>query len=202
MRKIIVRTALVVVGLGVVAAPLTTAAAADGDYSLNLRSARFVGADYEKTIGGGSAAKATWTKEAAKTGSYSVLLQKKVATSDAAAAVIDVIGVRGLTVEDLGQLSMDVKGYCNQGSPRFNLAYDSSGDGASDGTAFYGCGNNSTGSDGGWAHVATDTATDDNGTAVSPTWTVVALQVVLDETGASYVDNVGFAGVTLGEPRG
>ena len=198
MRRPLAHAAVLVAGLAVVATPLASASAADG-YQLKPRAARFVGTEY-KPLGGGGAAKASWTTATAYSGSYSVQLTKSVPTPDAAAAVIDVTGVEGMTIADLGDLSMDVKGACTNGSPRFNLAYDSNDDGIADGTAFYGCGNHVSGVDGDWVHVSVDTVSEDNGLVVDPTWTVVDLGIVRDETGTSYVDNVGFAGQVIGEP--
>jgi hypothetical protein len=197
MRRPLAHATVLVAGLAVVATPLVSASAADG-YQLKPRAARFVGGDY-KPIGGGGAAKASWTTAAAFSGSYSVQLTKSVPTPDAAAAVIDVTGVEGLTVEELGDLSMDVKGACTNGSPRFNLNYDSDGDGLAEDTAFYGCASHVVSTTGDWVHVSVDAKTAD-GLVLDPMWTVVDLEIVRDETGTSYVDNVGFAGQVIGEP--
>ncbi|HEU4998023.1 MAG TPA: hypothetical protein VFT68_03685 [Lapillicoccus sp.] len=197
MRRPLAHAAVLVAGLAVVATPLASASAADG-YQLKPRAARFVGGDY-KPVGGGNAAKASWTTAAAATGSYSIQLTKSAPTTDVSAAVIDVIGVEGLTVGQLGDLSMDVKGACTNGAPRFNLDYDSSGDGIADGTAFYGCASHVVSTTGDWVHVSVDAETAD-GLVLDSTWTVVDLEIVRDETGTSYVDNVGFAGQVIGEP--
>jgi hypothetical protein len=198
MRRPLAHATVLVAGLAVVATPLATASAADG-YQLKPRAARFVGSDYSKSLGGGGAAKASWTTATAYSGSYSIQLTKSVPTPDAAAAVIDVTGVEGMTIAELGDLSMDVKGACTNGSPRFNLAYDTNDDGVADGTAFYGCASHVVNTTGGWVHVSVDSETAD-GLVLDPEWTVVDLEIVRDETGTSYVDNVGFAGQVIGEP--
>jgi hypothetical protein len=153
--------------------------------------------------GGGQNAQARWTNSAVETGGHSVLLRKLAETTNCSAAEATIRGVEGLTVAELGDIGFSVSGQCTGGSPRYNLDYDTDGDGEADGTAFYGCANHIVGPGAapGWSVVLVDAETADNG-QVPGTATVLVLEVVQDEQGTSYVDNLVFAGQTVGEPNG
>ena len=110
-------------------------------------------------------------------------------------------GVEGLTIAELGTIGFSVNGPCTGGSPRFNLFYDTDGDGSADNVAFYGCANHVTGTNGDWTTMSVSALTPD-GAPLSPTWTVVQLSVLVDETGTYYVDDVTAAGQATGEPSG
>jgi hypothetical protein len=167
-------------------------------------------------IGNSTAAQAQWTNKVAETGKFSVLLQKSTPTDDSAfpfaAAVVK--GVEGLTIPQLGTIGFSSKDVCGGGSPRFNLAYDSTGDGQADGITFYGCANHDTTPAGPWHHMQADPKVPDFCIGILPSGnlgpctfdpvasTVVQLAVVADEQGTYYIDNVIAAGKTVGEPNG
>jgi hypothetical protein len=113
-----------------------------------------------------------------------------------------------MSLGDLGTMGFAVNGPCTNGSPRFNLYFDTDGDGSADGIAFYGCGDNVVGTDGGWTSMSVDPLTDGSGYmfdgspfAVSAGDTVTSLSVLVDEQGTYYVDDITVAGQTLGEPN-
>ncbi|HYR49417.1 MAG TPA: hypothetical protein VES90_04460, partial [Candidatus Eisenbacteria bacterium] len=133
-----------------------------------------------------------------------------------AAAVVD--GVNGRTVGSLGDLAFSFTGVCNGGSPRFNLYFDSDGDGQANGIAFLGCNNVTLTPAGapGW-----QTATFSNALvaaggvggscydfnpagpcSISSTATVTSLSVLIDIVGSNNVDRVTVDGVSTGEPNG
>jgi hypothetical protein len=187
--------------LAVVAAGTGPAFADPEGLSLKPRAARFVGAEF-KSVGGGKDAKASWTTTEARTGNHSVYLAKNVPTSDPAAAVIDVQGIAGTPFADLETLSMSVNGYCSGGAPRFNVYWDNDGDGSIDGYGFYGCANHVSGQDGVWTLVSADSQAPDSVVEQPPApgATVLHVQIVMDEQGSTYVDDVGLAGEEIGEP--
>jgi hypothetical protein len=177
------------------------ASAAQGDLKLKPSAGSCNGTG----VGNGQNSQAQWTNKQAKSGKFSVLLQKSAATENCSFAAIVVKGVEGSSVASLGQLGFDVKGYCGAGSPRFNLFYDNNGDGQYDGYAFYGCAAHAGPADAnGWRNMTVNSATPDFvvGAPAAPTATVVQLAVLSDEQGTSYVDNVTAAGQTAGEPNG
>lgn len=172
---------------------------ADDHLGLKPVSGRF-SADFEKRLGAGNTARAHWTKKEARTGKFSVLLEKSVPTSEPSFAAVLVTGVEGTKVSDLGSIGFWVKGTCGGGSPRFNLHYDTDGDGDRDGTAFYGCANHMVATVGGWTEMRVlDPTVSDNG-PVPLTAEVLSLSVLVDETGTYYIDDVLVDGQTLGEP--
>ena len=156
-------------------------------------------------FGNGQNAQAQWTNKESEVGKFSVLLQKSADTTNCSGAAALVKNVEGLTVAQLGSIGFSVKGYCNAGSPRFNLLFDTNGDGQYDGVGFYGCANHPAGPGAkpGWSKMLVANPTvDDNLTPVPPTATVVQLYVLQDETGTSYIDSIIAAGQTAGEPNG
>ncbi|MGH3361542.1 MAG: hypothetical protein ACRDOM_03705, partial [Nocardioides sp.] len=158
----IVAAAGLTVAMG--AAP-SQAVPADGSPDLSLKpvAGQFVGDDF-KSVGNSTAVQAKFTNKAAHTGDFSVLLEKAVPTSEAAYAAALVDGVEGMAVGDLESIGFWVNGPCTGGSPRFNLAYDTDGDGARDGAAFYGCGNHVTSSTGSWTQMTVaDASVSDSG---------------------------------------
>ena len=197
MRRIVIAAAALAVALAVPA----VASAAQGELKLHPSAGSCNGTG----VGNGQNSQAQWTNKQAKSGKFSVLLQKSADTANCSFAEIVVKGVEGSAVADLGQLGFDVKGYCGAGSPRFNLFYDNDGDGQYDGYAFYGCAAHAGPPDAnGWRTMSVSSATPDVvvGAPPAPTATVVQLAVLSDEQGTSYVDNVTAAGQTAGEPNG
>ena len=193
---------LAVAAVLVLALPALATAAKPGTIKLKPTAGRFVGDEF-KPVGNSTDAQANWTNKEAETGKFSVFLQKSVPTAEPAFAAAIVDGVEGMTVGELGPIGFSVKGPCTGGSPRFNLQYDTNGDGETDGIAFYGCSNHPAGSSGDWTQMlVASTLIDDNGTIVPPTATVINLAVLVDEQGTYYVDNVRAAGNTVGEPSG
>lgn len=185
-------------------------AVASADLKLHGTAGRANPPDY-KVLGNGKAAQAQWTNKQAETGKFSMLLQKSAPTTDYVFAAAIVKGVEGLTVAGLGNIGLSSKTVCTNGSPRFNLEYDSTGDGVSDGVAFYGCANHSGAPVNGWYHMLADASTPDTcysfGTplglcTLTDASTVTSLSVIVDEQGTYYVDNVIAAGQTVGEPNG
>ncbi len=174
--------------------------AAEQDPSLKPVAGRFVGEDF-RSVGNSTAAQAQWTNKTAHTDKFSVLLEKSVPTSEPAFAAVIVDGVEGTTVADLGTIGFWVSGPCTGGSPRFNLGYDTDGDGDRDGTAFYGCGNHVVATDGDWTQMSVATATVSDNGPVPATATVLSLSVLIDEQGTYVVDDVTAAGHTVGEPN-
>src|SRR5207245_4428100 len=104
--------------------------------------------DFTKETGNGPYSQARWTSKLALEGKFSVLLTKSVdfascytATPQngcAAFAAAIVSGVQGMTIADLGDIGFSVSGTCGAGSPRFNLSYDTDGDGLADGAGVSG----------------------------------------------------------------
>ncbi len=126
-------------------------------------------------------------------------------------AAVIVTGVEGMMVSDLGEIGFSVSGSCGAGSPRFNLYYDTDGDGQADGVAFYGCAAHVSGTpQTDWTSmsasaVAPDfcyTFPSDPCTLLTPGSTVVELSVLVDELGVWHIDRVQAAGSTTGEPNG
>jgi hypothetical protein len=197
MKKLI----LGVLASGMIAVSLlaATGAGADG-LSLRLGAGRFDDG-LTKVLGNSTDAQAQWTNKEARTGKFSVVLEKSAPTPEWVFAGAVIAGAEGMTVADLGNLEMSVKGNCGGGAPRFNLYYDSTGDGQIDGVAFYGCGNNAVGAPvNGWTTMSADAELDDANAPVSGT--VVQLSVIVDEQGIYYIDDITVDGVALGEPSG
>ena len=117
-------------------------------------------------------------------------------------------GVEGMTVVSLGSIGFSVNGPCTGGSPRFNLFYDSDGNGTVDGVGFCGCGNHVTGVSGAWTTMSVAAGSPDfsydfaGGSTFSSGAAVTLLAVLVDETGTYYVDDLKAAGSTTGEPNG
>ena len=95
------------------------------------------------------------------------------------------------------------------GSPRFNLLYDTDGDGQADGVAFYGCAAHVSGSLADWTSMSASAATPDfcytfpsGPCTLTSTSTVVGLSVLVDELGVWHIDRVQAANSTTGEPNG
>jgi hypothetical protein len=177
--------------------------------------------DFARQTGNATYSQAQWTNKVALDGKFSVLLQKSVdfnscytATPEngcAAFAAAIVSGVEGMTIADLGTIGFSVSGTCGAGSPRFNLYYDTDGDGQADGVAFYGCANHVSGSPAtDWTSMSVaDPASPDfcysfatGACTLTSTSTVVQLSVLVDEMGTWYIDRVMAAGTTAGEPNG
>jgi hypothetical protein len=186
---------------------VSSPAGAAGDLSLKGQAGRFVGDDF-KPVGAGTTAQASWTNKVALSGDHSMLLEKSVETSSPSYAAAVVQGAAGMSVGDLGTVGFSVNGACTGGSPRFNLYFDTDGDGGADGILFLGCGNHVVSTGDGWTTMSVDplTATsgymfDGSAFAIDADDTVTSLSVLVDEQGTYYVDDVVVAGQTLGEPN-
>ncbi len=175
--------------------------------------------DFAKETGNGPYSQARWTNRVALDGKFSVLLEKSVDFAScytdspqngcAAFAAVIVSGVEGMTIADLGTIGFSVNGTCGGGSPRFNVSYDTDGDGQADGVAFYGCAAHVSGSAADWTSMAASAAAPDFGytfpsgdCTLTPASTVVELSVLVDEQGVWHIDRVQAAGTTTGEPNG
>jgi len=175
--------------------------------------------DFAKETGNGPYSQARWTNRVALDGKFSVLLEKSVDFAScytdspqngcAAFAAVIVSGVEGMTIADLGTIGFSVNGTCGGGSPRFNVSYDTDGDGQADGVAFYGCAAHVSGSAADWTSMATSAAAPDfcytfpsGDCTLTPASTVVELSVLVDEQGVWHIDRVQAAGTTTGEPNG
>lgn len=204
--------------------PTLQARAEAGDpvsLKLDPRAGNFAPPDFTKETGAGDYAQAHWTNKVSLDGKFSVLLQKSVDFAScytetpengcAAFAAAIVNGVDGLTVAELGVIGFSVMGTCGAGSPRFNLYYDTNGDGQADGVAFYGCATHVSGTPApGWTSMTAAAAVPDfcysfeptGPCTMTPASTVVQLSVLVDEQGTWYIDRVQAAGGTTGEPSG
>ena len=202
-------------------APAASLLAAD-PVSLKLipTAGNLVPPDFTKETGNGPYSQARWTSKLALEGKFSVLLTKSVDFAScytatprngcAAFAAAIVSGVQGMTIADLGHIGFSVSGTCGGGSPRFNLFYDTDGDGLADGVAFYGCAAHVSGTPAeGWTSMSASAATPDfcysfpaGDCSLTSSSTVVELSVFVDELGAWNIDVVRAAGATTGEPNG
>src|SRR5438445_2140881 len=176
--------------------------------------------DFLRQTGNGPYSQAQWTNKVALDGKFSVLLAKSVDFSScytatpqngcAAFAAAIVTGVEGITIADLGDIGFSVNGDCGAGSPRFNLFYDTNGDGQADGVAFYGCSAHVSGSPAAdWTSMTASAAAPDfcytfpsGDCTLTPASTVVELSVLVDEMGTWRIDRVQAAAATTGEPNG
>lgn len=188
--------------------PLIKVQATSPDLKLKMSAGRS-NPPYEEILGNSTVAQAQWTNKAAHTGKFSVLLEKDAPTTEFVFAGATVQGAEGLSVSQLGDLKLAVKGACGAGAPRFNLVYDNNGDGEGDGLAFYGCGNHVAGTDGDWTLMSADASVPDSCYDFDPLFgaceltddsTVVQLAVIVDEAGTYYIDDIAVAGLVLGEP--
>lgn len=212
MRKV-----LIVAILAIFVAALATPASAGGSgISLKGQAGRYDTTTFQ-ALGNSTDAQASWTNKAALDGKFSMFLEKTTNDQFAfAAAVVD--GVNGRTVGSLGDLAFSFSGVCNGGSPRFNLYFDSDGDGQANGIAFLGCNNVTLTPAGapGW-----QTATFSNALvaaggvggscydfnpagpcSISSAATVTSLSVLIDIVGSNNIDRVTVDGVATGEPNG
>ncbi len=187
---------------------------------LDPTAGNFPPPDFTKETGNGPYSQARWTNRVALDGKFSVRLEKSVdfascntATPQngcAAFAAVIVSGVEGTTIANLGDIGFSVSGSCGGGSPRFNLFYDTDGDGQANGVAFYGCAAHVSGTPAtGWTSMSASAATPDfcytfpsDPCTLTPASTVVELSVLVDELGVWHIDRVQAAGTTTGEPNG
>ncbi len=126
----------------------------------------------------------------------SLFLEKKALTTDCSSAGATVNGVAGMT--NLTELDFDIKtgSLCTGGSPRFNVD-------ASDGFHFVGgCGNGTqTDLGNGWTHVVFDLSNPTQAYPVlTPGATINSIDLILDEQGSAYVDNVSVNTTVIGSP--
>jgi len=195
--------------------------AADPTLKLDPTAGNFTLPDYKPT-GNAGYSQAQWTKNVVLDGKFSVRLEKTVdfqsCNTDAhengcaAFAAAIVTGVEGMTIAALGDIGFSVNGNCGAGSPRFNLYYDTNGDGLADGVAFYGCAAHATSPPPtpDWTSMSVSSAAFDScysfsgsgACTLTSASTVVQLSVIVDERGTWYIDSVLAAGMTTGEPNG
>ena len=193
--------------------------AADPTLKLDPTAGNFTLPDYKPT-GNAGYSQAQWTKNVVLDGKFSVRLEKTVdfqsCNTDApengcaAFAAAIVTGVEGITIAELGDIGFSVSGSCGAGSPRFNLYYDTDGDGQANGVAFYGCAAHVSGTPAtGWTSMSASAATPDfcytfpdAACTLTSASTVVELSVLVDELGVWYIDRVQAAAATTGEPNG
>jgi hypothetical protein len=216
MSKTILAKVPVIAVLAILVAVLATpVTAGGGGISLKGQAGRFDTTTFQP-LGNSTDAQASWTNKVALDGKFSMFLQKTTNDQFAfAAAVVD--GVNGQTVESLGNLAFSFTGVCNGGSPRFNLYFDTNGDGQADGIVFLGCNNVTlTTPATGWQTATFPNALivaggvggscyDFNAPStctVSATATVTSLSVLIDIVGSNNIDRVTVAGVATGEPNG
>jgi hypothetical protein len=205
--------AVLAILVAVLALPVS---AGGGGISLKGQAGRFDTTTF-KALGNSTDAQASWTNKVALDGKFSMFLEKTTNDEFAfAAAVVD--GVNGQTVSSLGDLAFSFTGDCNGGSPRFNLFFDTNGDGQADGIAFLGCNNVTlTSPASGWQTASFPTALVAIGgvgggscydfsnpavCSISGTSTVTSLSVLIDIVGSNNIDRVSVNGVTTGEPNG
>jgi hypothetical protein len=201
-------------------APAAGLLAVAASLKLDPTAGNFPPPDFLRERGNGPYSQAQWTHKVALDGNFSVLLAKAVdfascntATPQngcAAFAAAIVSGVEGMTIAALGDIGFSVSGTCGGGSPRFNLYYDTNGDGQADGVAFYGCAAHVSGTPAtGWTSMSASAAIwdfcytfPDGACTLTSTSTVVELSILVDELGVWYIDAVQAAGMTTGEPNG
>jgi hypothetical protein len=205
--------AVLAILVAVLAMPVS---AGGGGISLKGQAGRFNTTTFQ-AYGNSTDAQASWTNKVALDGQFSMFLEKTTNDQFAfAAAVVD--GVNGQTVGSLGDLAFSFTGACTGGSPRFNLFFDTNGDGIADGIVFLGCNNVTLTSAGapGWqtatfpnsltvAGGVGGSCYDFNNPAkcsVSASATVTSLSVLIDIVGSTNIDRVIVASVTTGEPNG
>src|SRR6266540_2453287 len=187
---------------------------------LNPTAGNFPPPDFLRETGNGPYSQAQWTNKVALDGKFSVLLEKSVdfascntATPQngcAAFAAVIVSGVEGTTIANLGDIGFSVSGSCGAGAPRFNLYYDTDGDGQANGVAFYGCAAHVSGSPAAdWTSMTASAAAPDfcytfpdGACTLTPASTVVELSVLVDEQGEWHIDRVQAAAATTSEPNG
>lgn len=211
MRRVLVLTVLAIL----VAVFATPVGAGGSGISLKGQAGRFNTTTFQP-LGNSTDAQASWTNKVALDGKFSMFLEKSTNDQFAfAAAVVD--GVNGQTVGSLGTLAFSFTGVCNGGSPRFNLYFDSDGDGQANGVAFFGCNNVTlTTPAPGWQTATFSNALVTAGgvggscydfnparaCSISSTATVTSLSVLIDIVGSNNIDRVTVAGVATGEPNG
>jgi hypothetical protein len=201
---------------GTVAIKIEATALADLNLKLKGQAGRFDPVTYQP-LGNAKDARASWTNKAFLDGKQSMFLEKTTNDRYAYASAI-VQGVEGTQVASLGDLAFSFTGACNGGSPRFNLYFDSDGDGSANGVAFLGC-NNVTLTDAGepgW-QTATFPASlvlaggvggscyDFNPAgpcSISGSSTVTSLSVLIDIVGSNNIDRVTVGANVTGESNG
>ena len=186
---------------------------------LDPTAGNFPPPDFAKETGNGPYSQARWTNRVALDGRFSVLLEKSVDFASCytptpqngcmAFAAVIVTGVEGITIADLGNIGFSVNGDCGAGAPRFNLYYDTNGDGQADGVAFYGCAAHVSETTTDWTSMSASAAAPDfcytfpsDPCTLKPASTVIELSVLVDELGVWHIDRVQAANATTGEPNG
>jgi hypothetical protein len=216
MSKTILRRFPAIAVLAILVAVLATPVTAGGGaISLKGQAGRFDTTTFQ-SLGNSTDAQASWTNKVALDGKFSMFLEKTTNDQFAfAAAVVD--GVNGRSIASLGDLAFSFTGACNGGSPRFNLYYDSDGDGQANGIVFLGCNNVAlTQLADGWQTATFSHALIAAGgvggscydfnpagpCSVGPTATVTSLSVLIDIVGSNNIDRVTVNGISTGEPNG
>ena len=122
-----------------------------------------------------------------------LILQKNAPTPTNSAAGAELLNVSG---SELSSLSFDVKGYCNNGAPRFNVYWGDSWDNFT--TGFFGCARSldTAPTEDGWTNV---NFVCNSGIGVPEEATgcgenVLAIEIVQDEEGQTDLRNITFNG--------
>lgn len=203
------RKALVSIAVtaAVAAGPAGAAAAPPGHVLLRPVALRLGPPPDFELIGRGGEAGSRWSRDSALDGSFSIRAEIAPDPLSGAAAGAEVMGVAGRSVSDLGTLGFSVAGSCSEISPRFIVFFDSTGDGAEDGSAIYGC--NAAGvAAPGWTSVRTDALAPDfvvmpaPAPRFGPSSTVIGVLLIADTPGVHHLDRIELAGATVGEPGG
>jgi hypothetical protein len=146
-------------------------------------------------------ATADWEKHAGiatngKSKDYGLILEKKVATSECAAAQAEVKHVAGEEITALG-FTVRADAYCGAGAPRFNLVTEEHGDTP----YFFGCNSGMQ---------TTDSFTDANGVewlvkeadlGAASGQTITGIEIIQDEQGRTVLDDITINDTVIGGPK-
>jgi hypothetical protein len=154
-----------------------------------------VGSDWEKNLG---------LEDTNGHGHQALWLSKNGLTADCSAAVAKIVGVKGITLTELG---FDIRngGHCGAGAPRFNVE-------ATDGFHFMGgCANGTQSPDTpvqGWMRVLIDPTNPAQAfPPLTPGATITSIEIVFDEgtdatpgfSGFAILDNININGTLVGQ---
>ena len=161
-------------------------------------------------IGRGSFASSRWSTEAPLDGRHSVRVEVAPTPDPVGLAGARVLGVAGMSVGSLGNLSLASDVPCVGISPRFIVFYDSSGDGDPDGSLLYACGDHPTPPPApGWDGMSAPAATPDaiapinrDAPPFQPGVAVTEVLAITHEPGVMHMDRFGIAGAVIGDPGG
>lgn len=128
-----------------------------------------------------------------------LILQKNAVTSTNSAAGATLIQAAG---DELDSISFDVKGYCNNGAPRFNVYWGEDWD--SYNTGFFGCARSLdlTELEDGWTRVEfncdSETGVPEEATGCGES--ILGVEIVMDEEGQTDLRNIVVNGMLYGPP--